>query len=337
MVIIVLGIARASNSEGQTLRDVFKQVNSSVVVVRSIQMDIMATLQSQSAIASAQGSGVLISTDGEVITAAHLVQSADKVFVEFSGGEVIGARVIASEPASDVALIKLNGPPPSGARAAKLGDSDKVEVGDQIFIVGAPHGVSNTLSVGYISARRRPNTVYNGFLLTEFFQTDAAINQGNSGGPMFNMAGEIVGIVSHIISKSGGSEGLGFVVTSNMARRLLFERRSFWSGILGYFITKDFSRVFNIPPPGVGMLIQRVAKDSPAAVIGLQGGTVKATIEGASLVLGGDIIVEVQGIPFGIENYQKVQEFLSRLGPEDTIGFKILRGGEQLEFNVKLP
>jgi S1-C subfamily serine protease len=154
---------------------------------------------------------------------------------------------------------------------------------------------------------------------------------------MFNMAGEIVGIVSHIISKSGGSEGLGFVVTSNMARRVLFERRSFWSGISGYFITKDFSRVFNIPPPGVGMLLQRVAKDSPAAGIGLQGGSVKATIEGESVVLGGDIIVEVQGIPFSIENYQKVQEIISRLGPENIVRVKILRAGEQLELNGKLP
>lgn len=337
MLIVALRIAWAAPSEGQVLREVFKQVNSSVVVVKAIQTDVIAEPQTQLVIGSAQGSGVLISTDGEVMTAAHLVQSADRVFVEFSGGEVIGVRVIASEPASDVALIKLNGLPPSGTTAAKLGDSDKVEVGDQIFIVGAPHGESNTLSVGYISARRRSNTVYNSLLLDEFFQTDAAINPGNSGGPMFNMAGEIVGIVSHIISKSGGSEGLGFVVTSNMARRLLFERRSFWSGISGYFITKDFSMVFNIPPPGVGMLLQRVAKDSPAAVIGLQGGTVKATIEGKSVVLGGDIIVEVQGIPFGIENYQKVQEIVSRLGPEDIVRVKILRGGEQLELNGKHP
>jgi S1-C subfamily serine protease len=336
MVIVALVTSWASAAEGQSLREIFKRVNSSVVVVRSIETDVIAATQSEPVIASAQGSGVLISGDGEVITASHLVQTANEVFVEFSGGEIISANIIASEPAGDVALLRLNSPPPSGATAAKLGDSDKVEVGDQIFIVGAPHGISHTLTVGYISARRRPSTVYNGFSLAEFFQTDAAINQGNSGGPMFNSAGEIVGIVSHIISKSGGSEGLGFVVTSNMARRLLFERRSFWSGLSGYFITKDFARVFNVPPPGVGMLVQRVAKDSPAAEIGLQGGTVGATIEGESLVLGGDIILEVQGIPFGIENYQKIQELMSRLAPNETIGVKILRGGEQLELSAKL-
>lgn len=329
MLIVALRIAWAAPSEGQVLREVFKQVNSSVVVVKAIQTDVIAVPQTQLVIGSAQGSGVLISTDGEVMTAAHLVQTANQVFVEFSGGEVVSARIIASEPAGDVALLKLNSPPPSGATVAKLGDSDKVEVGDQIFIVGAPHGINSSLTVGYISAHRRPNTVYNGSSFAEFFQTDAAINQGNSGGPMFNMAGEIVGIVSHIISTSGGSEGVGFVVTSNMARRLLFERRSFWSGISGYFITKDFSRVFNVPPPGVGMLVQRVATESPAAQIGLQGGTVKATIAGENLVLGGDVILEVQGIPFGVENYQKIQELMSRLGPNDIIRVKILRGGEQ--------
>jgi len=335
--IAALKIAWPSPSEGQVLREVFKHVNPSVVVVRAIETDVSALPQSQLLISSAQGSGVLVSTDGEIITAAHLVQTANKVSVEFSGGDIIQARVIASEPASDLALLKLSDPPPSEATPAKLGDSDKIDVGDQIFIVGAPHGISHTLTVGYISARRRPSTVYNGFSLAEFFQTDAAINQGNSGGPMFNMSGEIVGIVSHIISKSGGSEGLGFVVTSNMARQLLFERKSFWSGLSGYFITKDFARVFNVPPPGVGMLVQRVAKDSPAAQIGLRGGTVRATVEGENLVLGGDIILEVQGISFDVENYQKIQELVSRLGPKDSIELKVLRGGERLELSEKLP
>jgi S1-C subfamily serine protease len=272
------------------------------------------------------------------MTAAHLVHTADKVFVEFSGGKIVRAIVIASEPFSDVALLKLNSPPPSEAMVAKLGDSDKVEVGDQIFVVGAPHGLSYTLTVGYISARRQMKTVYSGLSLAEFFQTDAAVNEGNSGGPMFNMAGEIVGIVSAIISKSGGSEGLGFVVTSNTARQLLLERRPFWSGISGYFITKESARVFNVPPPGVGMLVQHVAKDSPAAMIGLQGGTVRATIEGENLVLGGDIILEVQGIPLGIENYQEIREMVSRLDPGNLVRVKVLRGGEQLELkSVKLP
>jgi serine protease Do len=221
-----------------------------VVVIRAVETNVIAGPPSQPAIAGGLGSGVLISTDGEIMTAAHLVETADTVFVEFSNQEIFTAKVIASEPAADVALLKLNSPLPSGAVVAKLGDSDKVEVGDQIFVIGAPHGISYTLTVGYISARRRPNTLYSGLSLAEFFQTDAAINEGNSGGPMFNMAGEIVGIVSSIISKSGGSQGLGFVATSNMARQLLLQRRSFWGGLSG-FLSRDSPPSFlTFPRPG---------------------------------------------------------------------------------------
>jgi S1-C subfamily serine protease len=219
--------------------------------------------------------------------------------------------------------------------AATVGDSDETEIGDQIFIVGAPHGMSHTLTVGYISGRRRPNLVSSGLSLAEFFQTDAAINQGNSGGPMFNMAGEIVGIVSAIISKSGGSEGMGFVTTSNMARQLLLEQKSFWSGVSGYFITNESAKVLNVPPPGVGMLVQYVAKNSPAALMGLRGGTTKATFDGENFVLGGDIVLAVQGIPFTIKNYETIQHAIRRLGPGDFIRVKILRGGEQLELSAK--
>jgi S1-C subfamily serine protease len=331
MLILAFGSFWASSTEGQPLREIFKRVGSSVVVIRSIKTDVMAR---QPFSVGDLGSGVLISANGEIMTAAHVVQTADTVFVEFSSGEILRARVIASEPAADVALLKLVSSPPSGSVVAKLGDSDKVEVGDQIFIVGAPHGMSYTLTVGYISARRRANTVYSGLSLAEFFQTDASINQGNSGGPMFNMAGEIVGIVSAIISKSGGSEGLGFVATSNMARQLLLKRRSFWSGVSGYFIIGEFGKIFNVPPPGEGMLVQHVAKGSPAALIGLKGGTTRATVEGENLVLGGDIVLAVQGIPFSVKNYEKVQEILSRLHPGDSISVKILRGGEQLELKA---
>jgi S1-C subfamily serine protease len=334
LLIVSLGIFCASTTEGQALREVFKRVNSSVVVIKTIR-DVIESSQNERVSVAELGSGVLISKDGEILTAAHVVQTADTVLVQFSGGEVIFAKVIASEPAADVALLKLNRPPPSGVVAAQLGDSDKTEVGDQIFIVGAPHGISHTLTVGYISGRRRSNFIYSGASLAEFFQTDAAINQGNSGGPMFNMAGEVVGIVSTIISKSGGSEGLGFVATSNMALKLLLEQKSFWSGVSGYFITNYSAKLLNIPPPGVGMLIQYIAKNSPAALMGLRGGTTTATVQGENVILGGDIILAVQGIPLSMKNYETIQDVVSRLNPEDIVRVKILRAGEQLELTTK--
>ena len=154
---------------------------------------------------------MLISKDGKVLTAAHVVQTADTVSVEFPNGEIVKAKVVSSEPPADIALLQLERVPAS-AVVAKLGDSDQVGVADQIFVVGAPYGISHTLTVGHISARRTPGGEQSELGLAEFFQTDAAVNQGNFGGPMFNMNGEVIGIVSHILSQSGGFEGLGFAV-----------------------------------------------------------------------------------------------------------------------------
>ncbi len=321
--------------EAEPVSHIFKRVNPSVVVVRTRERDVGSQEQGTVRVLGV-GSGVFISAEGHVLTAAHLVQTADEIVVEFMTGEMVQARVVASEPQADASLLRLEGVPP-GARPAILGDSDAVEVGDQVFIVGAPYGIGHTLTVGHISARHKPNTVYSGMALAEFFQTDAAINQGNSGGPMFNMAGEVIGIVSHIISKSGGFEGLGFVVTSNMARRLLLEQKSFWSGMDGYVLSGDLAKAFNIPQP-VGLLVQRVAEGSPAAAMGLRAGTMKATIDGRAITVGGDIILQVQGVPISdSSSYEKIQERLSQLHPGAEVTITVLREGLQMELTSRLP
>ena len=183
------------------------------------------------------------------MTAAHVVHAMDEITVEFLGGETVTARVVSSEPAADLSLLQLDRVPP-GAKVAAMADSSTVHVGDQVIIVGAPYGLSYSLSVGYISARWPPNTVYKTMPLAEFFQTDAMINTGNSGGPMFNMKGEVIGIVSHNISKGGGSEGLGFVVTLNTAKQLLLEKRSFWAGLEGHRAQRRAGRPAEPAAPG---------------------------------------------------------------------------------------
>src|SRR6266446_10792039 len=200
------------------------------------------------------------------MSAAHVVQSMDEIRVEFVGGEAVAAKVIASEPAADLALLQLDRVP-QGALVATLADSDTVRVGEQIIIVGAPYGLSYSMSVGWISARWAPNTVYRRMPLAEFFQTDATINTGNSGGPMFNMAGEVIGLVSHTISKSGGSEGLGFVVTINTAKQLLLVRKSFWSGLEGHLISGPIAQILNLPQP-TGYLVKTVARGSAGEAVG---------------------------------------------------------------------
>jgi len=142
-------------------------------------------------------SGVLISDNGKVLTAAHVVQAVDKVFVEFADGQIVTARVISSATNADVALLQLDSVP-QGVSPAKLGDSDQVEVGDEVLVVGAPYGLSLTLTVGHVSGREVSKSSLASLSAREVFLTDAAINRGNSGSPLFNRQGEVIGIVSNI-------------------------------------------------------------------------------------------------------------------------------------------
>src|SRR6266498_6000453 len=314
--------------------EVFRKVAPSVVVIRAKGREVAAGGQTRF---NETGSGVLISSDGKVMTAAHVVNTMDEINVEFLGGETIAARVVASEPAADLSLLQLERVPP-GAKISPLADSDTIQVGDPVIIVGAPYGLSYSLSAGLISARWAPNTVYKTMPLAEFFQTTATINTGNSGGPIFAMNGEVIGIVSHNISKSGGSEGLGFVVTMNTAKKLLLEKRSVWGGLDGQILSDEMADLLNLPPGTTGYLIKTVAKGSPADDAGLRGGAILATIGGEQIVLGGDILLSVEGIQVGsAASIAKIRDQLSAMAPGDSFKVTALRAGRVLELTGRLP
>jgi len=316
----------------QTLGEVFRKVTPSVVVIRATGHEVSASGQKQFA---ETGSGVLISTDGKVMTAAHVVHTMDAITVEL-GGESVAAKVIASEPAADLSLLQVERVP-AAARVAKMANSDTMQVGDAVIIVGAPYGLSYSLSTGIISARWAPNTVYRTMPLAEFFQTTATINTGNSGGPMFNMAGDVIGIVSHNISKSGGSEGLGFVVTLNTARQLLLEKKSFWSGLEGQFLPDNVADLLNLPANATGYIVKNVAKGSPGEDVGLRGGTRVVVIDGQEFALGGDIVLEALGHPMKPANTGKIREELSKLHSGDSFQVTVLRAGRIIQLTGKVP
>ncbi|MFH1815166.1 MAG: trypsin-like peptidase domain-containing protein [Pseudomonadota bacterium] len=336
--LLLFGLACASQgvaASDHSLSALFKRVGPAVVIVRTSTREIPALSEGRQVRVAGLGSGVLVDKRGRVITAAHVVQTADAVSVEFPGNVLIYARVIASDAASDVALLQLERVPP-GIIPAQLGDSDMAEVGDQVFVVGAPLGIGHTLTVGHLSARRRPNTTYGGIAPTELFQTDTAINQGNSGGPMFNMKGEVIGIVSHIVSRSGGSEGMGFVVTSNMATRLLLDEPSVWNGLDGYLLAGGLAKAFNIPAAlRAGLLVQRVAEGSPAEQLGLRGGSLPVRVGDDHLLLGGDIILAVNGI--GVDDpgaYENIRRRLIEMRAGGDISVTVLRAGETVELTA---
>jgi S1-C subfamily serine protease len=311
-------------AHAQNLNELFSRVNPSVVVIRAKGRDVSNVGVTRF---SETGSGVLVTADGKVMTAAHVVNAMDEITVEAVGGAQVTARVIASEPGADLSLLQLERLP-ADMKPSPMADSRTVRVGDQVMIIGAPYGLSHSMSVGWISARWPPNTVYKSMPLAEFFQTTATINTGNSGGPMFNMAGEVIGIVSHNISKSGGSEGLGFVVTINTAKKLLLERKSFWSGIDGTMLTGDLAAIFNLPEP-TGFLVKTVAQGSSAWNMGLLGGDKIATIGGQQIAVGGDVILSVDDLPIGSEdNVEKIRNRLAAEPPGTAFKMKVLRAGK---------
>jgi S1-C subfamily serine protease len=322
--------AAPAGAAAETLSDVFERVHRSVVVIRALERDIPEGGDGLGHVATV-GSGILVSADGLVVTAAHLVHAASVIEVQFATGEAVPALIVASEPSADVSLLKVERVP-DGAVVAVLGDSDRARIGDPVFVIGAPYGLTRTLSVGHLSGRLKPGQVSSGFELAEFLQTDAAINQGNSGGPLFSAAGEILGIVSHLISRSGGFEGLGFVVASNTARRLLLEYPVPWSGMDAILLEGDMQRVFNLPGPG--LLIQRVVEGSPAEKVGLRGGFTRAVIGSRILIVGGDVILEVQGIP--VDEFVR-RHALAALKRGDRVTLTRLRAGRMEKVSAQLP
>jgi S1-C subfamily serine protease len=316
---------------GETLGETYRRVNPSVVVIRAMGEEV--TEQGRVRF-SEIGSGVLISADGKIATAAHVVHTMEDVVVEFLGEDPVPARVIASEPRADISLIQVS-VVPRDATVAKLGDSEPIRVGDPVFIVGAPYGLSHSLSQGVISARWEPDTVTKDFPLAEFFQTDAVINTGNSGGPMFTRTGELIGIVSHNISKSGGSEGLGFVVTANTVRTLLIERNRRWYGLDSMLVTGAMAEALGVPQGG-GFLVKQVVKDSAAGQMGLRGGDRIGIVDGQKLVVGGDVLLSVQGVAVTSDaDMVKVLKALDGLKPGQELRVTILRDKKVQELKTK--
>lgn len=328
--IIVLLIISASSLQlkAQKIADLYDRLDSSVVVIEVISSKTTGDGNMVEKVSMGSlGSGVLVSKEGVIITAAHVVNDADAIRVTFKDGQKLSAKVTSLSRIADVALIKCDGVI-KNPKVAKMGNSDETRIGDAVMIIGSPMGLTHSLSVGYISRREKQTDSRAGFTRMEYFQTDAAINTGNSGGPMFNMQGEVIGVVSSILSRSGGFEGIGFVATINIVKELLFEKSNIWLGVDVFVLSGPLAIALNVPQEGA-ILIQNVAKDSPGYFMGLKGGFVKATIENHEIVLGGDIILSIDGHSFDSEeNILKAVDYLNGVKKGASYTFKVIRNGQ---------
>lgn len=320
----------------QDFSKLYKKANPSVVVLKVIEAENEGAGDPyQKTTFGSLGSGVLISADGSILTAAHVVKLASDISVVFPDGQSLKAEVVKISHESDIALIKTQGRPKNPV-VAKLGDSDKANIGDKIFIIGNPMGLHHSLSVGYISGRHVEQLDFSRAGKIEFFQTDAAINTGNSGGPMFNLDGEVIGIVSSILTRSGGFEGLGFAATSNIAKYIMDTDGYDWMGIDASYIDGKLAKILNIKQ-GAGFLVQNVADKSPAYFMGVKGGFQKFTFDKKEILLGGDILLSANGIRFdNKENLAKFLNFFQQMKKGEVLKIEILRAGEIQNLEWKL-
>ncbi len=328
---LLLGNGCATQS--QDLSRAFEKVDPAVVVITTQAERATLTRKGiQTTQEGGLGSGVIINQEGLVMTAAHVVDTADDIVVMLRDGRERAAEVITSSGIGDIALIRMIDPPDK-LPSAPLGNSDDARTGEQVFVIGSPYGLTHTMTVGYLSGRRLTEGTPFGDI--EFLQTDAAINKGNSGGPLLNMNGEVIGIVSHISSQSGGSEGLGFAASANMARRILLDEPAVWLGASYMLLNEELADALNVGQSS-GMLVQTVTEGSISDKLGLKPGYIPAEIGSAEVMLGGDIITGINGTPVvGTDaGLSQLYRTYRRVKPGDRVTVSIVRRGQTLELNA---
>ena len=289
-----------------------------------------------------EGSGFVWSNEGHIVTNQHVVADADKVMVIFSDGTEVEAEVIGGDPDSDLAVLKVN-VPPEKLRPVVPGDSDAVKVGQLAVAIGNPFGQEFTVTSGIVSAVGR--TIRSGsspFSIPEVIQTDAAINPGNSGGPLLDRKGKVIGINTMIISRSGGSAGVGFAVPINTATRIVPELISegryeyAWLGISGVTLRSEVASLMDLPGETRGAQVIEIAKDGPADIAELKGSDKTSPMDGQDVPLGGDVIIAIDDHP--IKEMDDLIAFLTEnTRPGDTVTLDAVReGGERLRVEVTL-
>ncbi|HOK40746.1 MAG TPA: DegQ family serine endoprotease [bacterium] len=266
---------------------------------------------------TALGSGVIVSPDGYILTNNHVIKDADEIKVKLSNNSEYKAKVIGTDPRTEIAVIKIEG---KNLPYAKLGDSSKLEIGEWVIAIGNPFGLSYTVTAGIISATGRSNIGVADY--EDFIQTDAPINRGNSGGPMINLNGDVVGINTAIFSQTGGNLGIGFAVPINMAKKImidLIEKGKVVRGYLGVMIQdidKTIAKQFKLPDVN-GVLISQVTPNSPADKAGLKRG---------------DVIIEFDGVK--ITNTSQLRNLVANSKINTNVNIKIIRDGKEKSLSI---
>jgi S1-C subfamily serine protease len=288
----------------------------------------------------ALGSGFVFDKAGYIITNYHVIEGAGSIKVTFSNNASINARVVGSDPSSDLAVLKVQ-MSSSALTPLPLGDSDAVQVGDSVVAIGNPFGLSRTVTAGIVSALQRQIVAPNEYAIDHVIQTDAPINKGNSGGPLINARGEVIGVNAQIETGglSEGNTGVGFAVPSNTVKSVAGQLIKTGKvehaaiGVLCEEVTPDVAQAFRLPVKK-GVLVEEVQSGSGAAKAGIKGGSTDVTVAGESYTLGGDIIVSANGRP--VDDLASLRDVVSELEPGETVTLEVYRGDVKRTIEVKL-
>jgi S1-C subfamily serine protease len=324
-----------SSDEESTIIDLYKRINPSVVNI------VIYTIQNGDAIPLGQGSGFVFDTVGDIVTNAHVVQSADDIEVKFSDGTIRAAKLVGADLHSDLAVIKVDDLP-TGAQPIPLADINTVNVGQTVVAIGNPFGLDGTLTRGIVSALGRTIPALTSFSIPRAIQTDAPINPGNSGGPLLNLEGQVIGVNAQIETdgENRANSGVGFAIPVSIIQRVvpaIIQDGEFdWAylGVRGTDLTPLIAQAMNLPIEK-GAYITEIISGGPAQEAGLRGSTETSQINGRNVPMGGDVVVAIDG-----QTINFFDDLLIYIALETSPGQEVLltvqRDGKQIPIQLQL-
>ena len=332
-----------SSGKSMSIAEIYRRAAPGVVQITSTIKGSPSSFQGQFQAPQQQdlGSGFVLDKAGHIVTNYHVVQGADDIKVSFSNRDTVTARVVGSDPSTDLAVLLVR-TPASALTPLPLGDSDRVEVGDEVVAIGNPFGLARTATAGIISAVQRNITSPNEFTIDHVLQTDAPINHGNSGGPLLDSTGQVIGVNTQIETgdpNASGNVGIGFAVPSNtvknVAAQLLRNGKvaHAYLGILGQAITSDLAQSYKLPADS-GVLVTSVTRRSGAARAGLKAGHTQVVVAGETYILGGDIIVSLDGTP--VASIDELRDAVAAHKPGEKVTLVVYRGAKRTSVRVTL-
>jgi len=332
--------------EEQLLTRIYEEVNPSVVNISVTSTTSSGFTGPGNYVQQGQGSGFVWDTLGHIVTNNHVVENATKIQVTFADGITLSAKVLGTDPDSDLAVIQVD-PADHELIPVQMGDSDALKVGQRAIAIGTPYGLESTLTAGVVSALGRDLPVDSGdstainYRIPDVIQTDAPINPGNSGGPLLNSNGEVIGVNSAIESTTGASVGIGFAIPASIVSQVvpsLIQTGAYrhpWIGITVATLRPDIAESMSLPRSQRGALVMAVTSGGPAAKAGLVPSTTATQIQGQQIPTGGDVIVKIDSATI-TRSEDLISYLIRRTSVGQQITLTVLRDGKEVQIAATL-